>query len=262
MIGTRSKKGFTLIELLVVIAIIAILAAILFPVFAKAREKARQASCLSNMKQLGLAVKMYSMDNDDTIMPITASGYTNFNTIFYGLQPYIKNTNIFGCPSAPIKFSVDNSETGSSQGYGLAYDFNPNVSPNFGMATEGGISKPAETILGGDAGQAAAWDGTAFLYWVSAGGPCGGYYPDQCGYWANDPDETDTVNNPNATLFIQDASDIDDKNESWTWPYGWFGTMVPRARHSEGTNFSFIDGHAKFYKKNTTKKFMWLPAVQ
>jgi len=63
----RSRNGFTLIELLVVIAIIAILAAILFPVFARAREKARQTSCLSNLKQLSLAILMYAEDYDETL---------------------------------------------------------------------------------------------------------------------------------------------------------------------------------------------------
>jgi len=70
---TRSRSGFTLIELLVVIAIIAILAAILFPVFAQAREKARQASCESNEKQIGLAITQYVQDYDETYMPATLS---------------------------------------------------------------------------------------------------------------------------------------------------------------------------------------------
>ncbi len=77
----RSRAGFTLIELLVVIAIIAVLAAILFPVFAQAREKARQTACLSNLKQMGTAVMMYSLDYDETLplgysSPQTATGRT------------------------------------------------------------------------------------------------------------------------------------------------------------------------------------------
>src|SRR5207302_4193588 len=103
----RQKQGFTLIELLVVIAIIAILAAILFPVFAKAREKARQASCTSNVKQLMLAWHMYIQDNDETLLPYSfplangsqdgsSGGYAcNWNVV---LQPYIKNTQIIRCP--------------------------------------------------------------------------------------------------------------------------------------------------------------------
>lgn len=92
------KKGFTLIELLVVIAIIAILAAILFPVFAKAREKARQASCLSNTRQLGIALISYIQDNDETGMAHAA-----FNPTLYWpsmLIPYMKNTQILNCPSS------------------------------------------------------------------------------------------------------------------------------------------------------------------
>ncbi|MBI3923844.1 MAG: prepilin-type N-terminal cleavage/methylation domain-containing protein [Armatimonadetes bacterium] len=90
------KKGFTLIELLVVIAIIAILAAILFPVFARAREKAKQATCQSNLKQLSLGFQMYAQDYDDTCLPYHASGQYLWLAI---LHPYIKNTQIYSCPS-------------------------------------------------------------------------------------------------------------------------------------------------------------------
>jgi prepilin-type N-terminal cleavage/methylation domain-containing protein/prepilin-type processing-associated H-X9-DG protein len=97
------RQGFTLIELLVVIAIIAILAAILFPVFAKAREKARQASCQSNLKQIGLALLMYVQDYDERT---PANQWQNSSyperqvwTAAYKTQPYIKNTQLFACPS-------------------------------------------------------------------------------------------------------------------------------------------------------------------
>jgi len=106
----RRKDGFTLIELLVVIAIIAILAAILFPVFAQAREKARQASCLSNCKQIGLAVQMYCQDYDETLpnagpiwpqnakIPIFNAGY-GWGMWVVLLDPYIKNRQVWVCPS-------------------------------------------------------------------------------------------------------------------------------------------------------------------
>jgi len=93
------RHGFTLIELLVVIAIIAILAAILFPVFAKAREKARSSSCLSNMKQIALATDMYCGDYDQTYpMSIYLAGTTVW-TFYDALAPYMKNDQILVCPS-------------------------------------------------------------------------------------------------------------------------------------------------------------------
>src|SRR2546428_835612 len=100
------KPAFTLIELLVVIAIIAILAAILFPVFAQAREKARMTACLSNMKQVGLGLQMYSQDYDEVLPPANDS-VENFTlptarVNFLGaLIPYIKSKPIFNCPSVP-----------------------------------------------------------------------------------------------------------------------------------------------------------------
>ena len=92
-----NRKAFTLIELLVVIAIIAILAAILFPVFAQAREKARQISCASNYKQLGLAVMQYSQDNDE-LYPIGCDAGWWDCTWVINIQPYVKILNIFACP--------------------------------------------------------------------------------------------------------------------------------------------------------------------
>ena len=96
------RRGFTLIELLVVIAIIAILAAILFPVFARAREKARQTSCLNNAKQINLALQMYAQDYDEKIcfMMTVDQGWTVPAQWWYQvLGPYVKNDQIWTCPS-------------------------------------------------------------------------------------------------------------------------------------------------------------------
>jgi prepilin-type N-terminal cleavage/methylation domain-containing protein/prepilin-type processing-associated H-X9-DG protein len=128
------RRGFTLIELLVVIAIIAILAAILFPVFARAREKARQTSCLSNVKQIALAALMYAQDYDE--MFPRGSGYVAPATIIatYGewymtFTPYIKNTQIYNCPSA--RYTViysGGTNDGGALGYGVAYTRNLQIS--------------------------------------------------------------------------------------------------------------------------------------
>jgi prepilin-type N-terminal cleavage/methylation domain-containing protein len=103
------KRGFTLIELLVVIAIIAILAAILFPVFSRAREQARKAACISNAKQIGLALMMYCQDWDETYpmdrwgkgRPCWAPQETPYMTWRLMIQPYLKNWQIWTCPSQP-----------------------------------------------------------------------------------------------------------------------------------------------------------------
>ncbi|BCM91029.1 hypothetical protein IAD21_02893 [Abditibacteriota bacterium] len=101
-LSIRRVKGFTLIELLVVIAIIAILAAILFPVFARARENARKASCMSNMKQIGLGIMQYTQDYDERF-PMRyygGSGATQeANTWRRVIYPYVKSTQLFSCPS-------------------------------------------------------------------------------------------------------------------------------------------------------------------
>ncbi|NSW55216.1 MAG: DUF1559 domain-containing protein [Armatimonadetes bacterium] len=142
------RSGFTLIELLVVIAIIAILAAILFPVFARAREKARQTSCLSNLKQLGLAAQMYAQDYDETLPRLnigpgpltytlpngtTYSGYMLWHTSIY---PYLKNYQMLSCPSDSVRYAGNYTGGGS---YGLN-------SLNSGQAL-GSINYPAESMF-------------------------------------------------------------------------------------------------------------------
>src|SRR3989442_11712832 len=113
----RRKNAFTLIELLVVIAIIAILAAILFPVFARAREQARKATCASNMKQVTLGVQMYAQDFDETL-PYQDGDRCPYGTErraqwINGTMPYVKNPQVWWCPSAQKQSTAgtDNSDS-------------------------------------------------------------------------------------------------------------------------------------------------------
>ncbi|MBQ0105713.1 MAG: DUF1559 domain-containing protein [Armatimonadetes bacterium] len=228
------KKGFTLIELLVVIANIAILAAILFPVFAQAREKARSSSCLSNVKQMGTALQLYVDDYDETLpMPylyfidhaaaVNDATYKNypvgqftgilddlylgdmrFYTWMDALFPYVKNINMYKCPSVKNKAGYGyNAQFGNAWGSKAAWPTNP---PGTALATINNTSKKvllADTInMGG---------------WTS-------FYVDPLYMW---------VTQSNCQANIGRAPDI-----------------VAR-RHNDGSNYCFCDGHAKFFKGNS-----------
>jgi len=170
---SRSSRGFTLIELLVVIAIIAILAAILFPVFARAREKARQTQCVSNLKQIALGWMMYAGDYDETVMPVQAGFYPATNMVYYWwagydhgtgtlyadaglLYPYMKNNQINACPSFKNNLRGELGQTG--YGYNYAY-----LSPIDWWTSQimpvslASIGSPAETVTFADAARINTW---------------------------------------------------------------------------------------------------------
>jgi prepilin-type N-terminal cleavage/methylation domain-containing protein/prepilin-type processing-associated H-X9-DG protein len=156
------SKGFTLIELLVVIAIIAILASILFPVFARARENARRSSCQSNMKQIGLGMLQYSQDYDEKLVPAWIGPSWGARTARWMevTQPYLKSGQIFVCPSTTRAY--DSNPTGANFGayaINLAYGNNggpksPGIIPDVADQASIGLSsleEPATTVWAADA---------------------------------------------------------------------------------------------------------------
>jgi prepilin-type N-terminal cleavage/methylation domain-containing protein/prepilin-type processing-associated H-X9-DG protein len=243
MVSVRRRQGgFTLIELLVVIAIIAILAAILFPVFAQAREKARSSSCLSNQKQIALAFSMYAQDYDETYPPsfdannLTgggAGGVAQWDDI---VKPYIKSGNVGGiltCPSA------------STRAY--AYSMNGALA---GLSAAQAV-KPADTVLTADSciapNQANAVDklpqaGPAFVYTLKGGEV----------YWVPKPTFSSGKGDPNAIIDPAQDKNIDDNT----------GVGFLRYRHNQGVNASFADGHTKYVRQGSFKLSQWHPSFQ
>jgi prepilin-type N-terminal cleavage/methylation domain-containing protein/prepilin-type processing-associated H-X9-DG protein len=147
-----SRKGFTLIELLVVIAIIAILAAILFPVFARAREKARQATCQSNLKQMGLACSMYETDYDGTITPAMLGW--SYGAMWPDLvDPYIRSLakganwemkGIYRCPDAPDVTLPTGAAPYLVRSYGYNYNYLTYMASR--QVRDSAVQQPASTI--------------------------------------------------------------------------------------------------------------------
>jgi prepilin-type N-terminal cleavage/methylation domain-containing protein/prepilin-type processing-associated H-X9-DG protein len=189
----RRRIGFTLIELLVVIAIIAILAAILFPVFAQAREKARQAACLSNMKQIGLGMSMYVQDYDETFphspwntqaigTADNDSGNPNYKTRFtwiWQLYPYIKNRAVWVCPSDPNPRAPGTAYSRSPGEWGIptpnSYGVNMHLFPYVVKAEERctGDCKGAITwFANNQARSLASIETPANMYAISDSGRC------------------------------------------------------------------------------------------
>jgi len=227
---SRSKmryEGFTLIELLVVIAIIAILAAILFPVFARARENARRASCMSNLKQIGLGFMMYIQDYDEkfppylinyTTSPTAPNGVTPSNPYAWSdaLQPYIKSTQVYQCPSqsgsAPVG-SAGGPFAGQADPTKWGYtDYWYNSMLN--KQSDAIVVSPSLTVLAGDGNAGNAY-----------------YFYDGCRITGNSSDIDCDGSTPYITMWSERQ-------------YGLF------SRHLDGINYAFADGHVKWLKSS------------
>jgi len=273
----RNRSGFTLIELLVVIAIIAILAAILFPVFAQAREKARQTSCLSNEKQLALGMLQYAQDYDETY-PIGMQSDGDWQPInFYWpgkIQPYVKNFQVFGCPSDPDggriahKLKAPNDWIDTWAGFGITYSANSSFdtgtwSPGFpaaGAVGVGGqaswlrdagnkiapVQRPAETVMLTEMYHS-DWENTTSASrgmncclwgkWTGMGGP--------------ELLMSNELELPSANGANWGAGRLPDgRRPEAAYPDGPDGAVS--AKHAGKANFAFLDGHCKSLKPSAT----------
>ncbi|MBC8101673.1 MAG: DUF1559 domain-containing protein [Cytophagales bacterium] len=245
---TSGKAGFTLIELLVVIAIIAILAAILFPVFAQARAKARQTACLSNMKQMGTAAMMYTQDYDEALIPswIGESGWGDGHP---GDQRwmdlawvYTKNEQIFNCP--------ENGREDAT--YRRSY---PPGTPQHAATKFDSASFPGSYAI-----NHTYWDGTDGVTTPAYG----------IGYFQYPPVGLNDIRQPAGTVFFVDSGWYAYPDSGWpqTGEVAWSNKNNPHAkvetnygknallggaeaRHNGGMNVTFVDGHAKWYRAET-----------
>lgn len=203
----KRRAGFTLIELLVVIAIIAILAAILFPVFAKAREKARQSSCQSNLKQLGLAITQYIQDYDERMLMAWYGDYTNAPHYTWRLAvlPYMKSQQILVCPS---KSDYNTWDTGANEWAGRTGYAAQRIHRSAGTAG----SPPMEVL--------------------SDGGPMG---------LASIETPAETY-----VLVEHDTTTAGHLDPFAGAGHTFVATQVGLKRHNEGSNLLFADGHVKW----------------
>ena len=233
------RKGFTLIELLVVIAIIAILAAILFPVFQKVRENARRTACLSNQKQLGLAILQYNQDFDES-MPNGIGGNGRASGWAGQIYTYAKSDGLFTCP--------DDSTSHVISSYGI----NGNIITRAGGAQLTSTSSPlsafnapASTVLlfevaGADVAGTGEHPSNELQFQVqnTGNGDSPGGNGTGCSY---DPNGVGT------TSTLKYATGAFNGNTSGSAA----GSFTPNPRHTDGANYLMSDGHAKFLRPAT-----------
>jgi len=274
----KQFKGFTLIELLVVIAIIAILAAILFPVFAQAREKARSISCLSNEKQIGLALIMYTQDFDESYpMDYYTDGLGQRRVWTDMVQPYIKNgnaaTDIWGGQSGGVwhcpSFPVNDQDSVYKPCYDAAPD-GPDIDsgrPGAAVTKLSMISSPSEKIYLMETGvdytfTRYIWDQDEW-HWTHALAPIRNA---DGSYTATKIDDHLELSAADAAASRHAKALHNCDGAEGTAPLppgvgsGWGGCgMMPRFRHQGQTNCVFYDGHAKSMAKGSMD---WLKNVQ
>jgi prepilin-type N-terminal cleavage/methylation domain-containing protein/prepilin-type processing-associated H-X9-DG protein len=231
------RRGFTLIELLVVIAIIAILAAILFPVFAQAREKARQSACLSNMRQISSAMLMYAQDYDELFPPVIARPNRSEKNLYliswmHLLEPYTHNRGVFVCPSSG-HISQD-------------YMSNNDLVRNYGYPPTLRIRGFDQiTAITGPFGEA-LWEGIGGFY----GPPIGDFLEDTPSYSQSQiARPTDAVLVCDHVIFDFGGSDI--RRNEWVFPSPRH-LLQPSVKSPDGheapqgiLNSLFVDGHVK-----------------
>jgi len=247
MLMNSQKRGFTLIELLVVIAIIAILAAILFPVFSRAREQARKAACLSNAKQIGTALMMYAQDWDETLpfWRTPCHGDANYppGGLYWTEQiyPYVKNWDIFKCPSAAQTNGewMANCYPGQR---GVPPRPQNNIVCNYGFNeiienTDGGWPPNCGRIGGARLATFAAPSETV----VIADSPNTTFAP-----WAR------AFSGINFRLAMANQPCCPNGQPAWSG-LDLQTALEKYARHSGGSNLIFADGHAKWYKGDQIK---------
>jgi len=255
---SRTSAAFTLIELLVVIAIIAILAAILFPVFAQAREKARQASCLSNLKELALANIMYVQDYDEAFCN---EGYAQApawgwqQTWQFETQPYIKNYQIMNCPSdshylepntgPSFSYPANGNFCWTGSGWGLCGVINPSRSwcSDYLLAvSDASINFPSETIL---LSERRTMGPNSWMYQQDNGGMQGVFSCWGTVIMGDDGvDAGNQIPGQNGGM-VNGAFPANDLGVDGTWQPANPQSTGTVGLHANMANFAFTDGHVK-----------------